>query len=332
MDELQGSVGRNGQNRPEDVKQVQHYLNFAGESLTIDGLAGPATIAAIERFQRGVAGLSRPDGLIEPGRSTWKALRAFADKNSELQGSVGRNGWNRPEDVKRVQRYLNLAGQSLTVDGIAGSMTIAAIERFQREIAGVLRPDGLVEPGRTTWKALQTFAGDHQQPSSIAWGARVSQAFKAKVIEIAGRLGVSPGYLMACMAFETGETFDPAIKNAAGSGATGLIQFMPGTARALGTTVEALADMTALEQLDYVEKYFKPYRGKLKTLEDVYMAILYPAAIGKPGSHVLFETGSVAYEQNKGLDEDRDGNITLAEISAKVRAKYEKGLQAEFEG
>lgn len=329
MDELQGSVGRNGQNRPEDVKQVQHYLNLAGESVAVDGIAGPATIAAIEHFQREIAGFANPDGLVEPGRATWKALQTQTQASNELQDSVGRNGQNRPEDVKQVQHYLNLAGETLAVDGVAGPMTIAGIERFQREIAGLALPDGLVEPGRATWKALLAFADNRP---SIAWGGCVSGAFKDKVIDITARLRVSPDYLMACMAFETGETFDPAIKNAAGSGAVGLIQFMPNTARALGTTVEALAGMTALEQLDYVEKYFKPYRGKLNTLEDVYMAILYPAAIGKPASHVLFKSGSIAYEQNKGLDENRDGNITLAEISGKVRAKYEKGLKPEFRG
>ena len=34
--------------------------------------------------------------------------------------------------------------------------------------------------------------------------------------------------------------------------------------------------MTAEEQLDYVEEYFKTSKGKLKSLEDVYMAILWP--------------------------------------------------------
>ena len=38
---------------------------------------------------------------------------------------------------------------------------------------------------------------------------------------------------MAVMSFETGGTFDPGIRNAAGSGATGLIQFMPSTAAGL---------------------------------------------------------------------------------------------------
>jgi hypothetical protein len=137
---------------------------------------------------------------------------------------------------------------------------------------------------------------------------------------------------MACMAFETGETFSPSIRNGAGSGATGLIQFMPSTARGLGTSTDALAGMTAVQQLDYVKKYFQSYKGRLKTLEDVYMAILYPAAIGKDKDSTLFAEGTTAYRQNSGFDANRDGKITPAEVSAKVREKYAKGQQAGFSG
>lgn len=71
----------------------------------------------------------------------------------------------------------------------------------------------------------------------IAWGAVVTPDFCKAVIATCKNLGIpDPSYLMACIAFETGETFSPAIKNSAGSGAVGLIQFMPSTAKALGTT------------------------------------------------------------------------------------------------
>jgi hypothetical protein len=162
----------------------------------------------------------------------------------------------------------------------------------------------------------------------IAWGAKVSPAFKAKVIRISRNLGVDPNYLMAAMAFESGETFSPSVRNRQ-SGATGLIQFMPSTAAFLGTSTGALAGMTAETQLDYVEKYFRPYTKKLNTLEDLYMAILWPAAIGKPNSQVLFSWPSNAYTQNKGLDTNNDGKITKEEATAKVRAELVKGLTAD---
>ena len=105
---------------------------------------------------------------------------------------------------------------------------------------------------------------------------KVSDAFKQKVIQIASDLKVNPNFLMAVMSFESGETFSPSIKNAAGSGAVGLIQFMPATAKQLGTTTAALAAMTAEDQLDFVAKYFRQFKKPLLTIEDVYMAVLLP--------------------------------------------------------
>ena len=167
---------------------------------------------------------------------------------------------------------------------------------------------------------------------AVAWGAKVSAAFKAKVVRISADLGCEPDDLMACMAFESGETFSPSVRNAAGSGATGLIQFMPSTATLLGTTTAALARMTPEQQLDYVAKYFRPYKGRLKTIEDVYMAILWPAAIGKPSDHVLFKAPGKTYAQNRGLDRDGDGRVTKREAAAAVSAKLAKGRRSGYLG
>jgi hypothetical protein len=96
-------------------------------------------------------------------------------------------------------------------------------------------------------------------PAQIAWGAKVSPEFKRRVLWAADALGCHPSDLMACMAWEDAETFKSDTKNAAGSGAVGLIQFMPKTAVGLGTTTAALAAMSPEDQLRYVYEYFKPY-------------------------------------------------------------------------
>ena len=149
---------------------------------------------------------------------------------------------------------------------------------------------------------------------------RVSASFKERVVQIADDLGTNPNFLMAVMSFETGESFDPAKRNPV-SGAVGLIQFMKPTARGLGTTQEALAQMTAEEQLDFVARHFKPFKGKLGTIEDTYMAVLFPAAVGKGAGHVLFKKPTTRYNQNSGLDINRDGVITVGEAADRVRAK-----------
>lgn len=277
-----------------------------------------------------------------------------------IRSSVGKKGVNKKSDVQLVQEALNRSlsqpQKLLKVDGIAGLLTIGAIERFQKNIVGFSKPDGLIDVDGKTWPKMARYLIDSppqktkdfqifpetqvldipsitlNQSKKIAWGNKVSGAFKDKVIQVCAHLDMPPDYLMSCMAFETGGTFSPSIKNAAGSGAIGLIQFMPKTAKGLGTTSEKLAKMTATEQLDYVKKYLNPYRSRLKKLEDVYMAILYPVAIGKPLTHTLFEEGSKTYTQNKGFDANKDKKISLKEISSKVRAMYDKGLSKGYLG
>lgn len=169
--------------------------------------------------------------------------------------------------------------------------------------------------------------------SILAWGARVSPEFARAAIRVAVRVRIAdPSWLMAVMAFETGETFSPSIKNAAGSGATGLIQFMPQTAFLLQTSTDLLAKMDAVHQLSYVERYFAPWTGRLRNLGDVYGAVLWPAMIGKPDDHIVFAQGGARpkiYLQNRGLDLDRDGDVEKREVVAKVAAKLAKGLRPE---
>jgi peptidoglycan hydrolase-like protein with peptidoglycan-binding domain len=149
---------------------------------------------------------------------------------------------------------------------------------------------------------------------------KTSQAFRQKVIDIAQHLGTDPNFLMAVMSFESDATFDSSVRNPQ-SGATGLIQFMPTTAKDLRTTTDALARMTAEQQLDYVARYFAPHKNRLKTLEDVYMAVLWPKAVGQSNNYVLFGYPTLAYEQNRALDIDKDGKITVAEATSFVRKR-----------
>ena len=171
-----------------------------------------------------------------------------------------------------------------------------------------------------------------QDRTSLAWGAKLTPEERTAVFDIADSLGMEADHLMGGMAFETGETFSPSIRNAAGSGAVGLIQFMPATLKPWGITPAQAAKMTRLEQLQLVHRYFKPFRNRLKTLNDVYMAILWPAAVGKPDSHALWTSKShpTTFRQNSGLDANKDRIITKGEAGAKVNAKLAKGCKAPY--
>lgn len=154
---------------------------------------------------------------------------------------------------------------------------------------------------------------------------KTSEEFRQRVVEMGKNLGVDPNWLLAVMAFETGSTFSPSIKNSLGF--TGLIQFGSTAAKELGTTQAALAKMTAVEQLDYVERYFQNVaraRGRLSTFTDVYMAVLWPAAVGKGDGFVLFRTPSSAYKANQALDWNQKGYVTAGDAASFPKRIYDK--------
>jgi hypothetical protein len=96
---------------------------------------------------------------------------------------------------------------------------------------------------------------------------------------------------------------------------------MPSTAEGLGTSTEALANMSRTEQMAWVEKYFEPYAGKLNNFGDLYMAVLWPRAVGESDDYVLFsQADGSTYTQNAGLDINGDGNITKGEAVQKAAA------------
>lgn len=173
-------------------------------------------------------------------------------------------------------------------------------------------------PAKRPSKTPTTPAGAPLPALPAVKGIELTSAdFRRQVFALAGELGMHAADLFLIMAFETAGTFDPAIRNPK-SGAVGLLQFMPDTARTLGTSSAALAAMTAADQLVYVRAYFRRFRP-LTTLEDAYMAVLWPKAIGTGRAHVLFSAGSIEYDQNRGLDLDRDGAVTVGEATERVR-------------
>lgn len=170
------------------------------------------------------------------------------------------------------------------------------------------------------------------QERKLVWGKKVTKEFRQKVIDIATRLGADPDHLMAIMAFETGATFDPKQRNLRDpvNGPVGLIQFTTTGATAVGTTKAKLAEMDALTQLDYVEKFLaKKKEAGLAKIEDLYAAVHWPAATGKPIDHVLYtkQEGDAGrnYRSNAGLDLNNDGKVTLGEAAQKVKDKLLEG-------
>ncbi len=229
--------------------------------------------------------------------------------------------------------------------GIKNPFANKTEEEVQEEVKGeVLQEDGstLREVNLTTAKPLKTMSGDSVGTASYTLPEEVAkdESFMSGVGDLSEKLNVPTEDLLAVMDFETGGSFDPAQENLAGSGAVGLIQFMPSTAEGLGTSTEELAAMTRTEQLEYVDKFLEEnYTGRMDGKEgdvsDLYMSVLFPAAVGKPDDFVLFGEGAMkgytgkAYEQNIGLDLNKDGSITKGEAASKVVDKLNKNSTSE---
>ncbi len=147
--------------------------------------------------------------------------------------------------------------------------------------------------------------------------------FEDKVKQVSHKLDVPPEWLMAVMHSES--RFDASVKNHKGSGATGLIQFMPTTAKDYDITVEKLRNMNHVEQMDFVFEYLNEKRETYRdydSLTDLYLAILYPKAIAEEYCYTLYAKPTKAYEMNIGLDKDKDGRVTVQDIDKHLRTIY----------
>ena len=214
------------------------------------------------------------------------------------------------------------AAKGLSVDGIVGPETRAAL-------LGQASPSGATPATPST--STPSTSGATPPPPVVTDGTE-SAAFQKLAAEAAKkngpefvnqvkamsqRLGVKPEWMLAVMKNESG--FSTTAVNKQG-GATGLIQFMPATARGLGTTTAELARMSPTEQLKYVEKYYSSFKGKIHNGADMYMATFWPAGVGKNDDYKL--GGETVARQNKIFDLDKNGQITAGEFRRYYQQRF----------
>ena len=133
------------------VQTLQYLLRARGHNVTVDGIFGPVTAAAVRAFQQ-QEGLAI-DGIVGP--ATWSALIITVRQGS--QGDAVRG-------VQEEFQFRNLSGdpnQGLQVDGIFGPETDAAVRGFQQALhqdIPSVAVDGIVGP--VTWQALVSGTAD----------------------------------------------------------------------------------------------------------------------------------------------------------------------------
>lgn len=162
-------------------------------------------------------------------------------------------------------------------------------------------------------------------------------AFIAKVIVVANNLGINPNWLMVIMYFETGATFSPSKWNPSKS-YVGLLQFGRVAASDLGTTVTALSKMTAVQQLDYVQKYYRMWFRYLKisrvnAFVDFYLVTLFPSKVNAGHQAEIESKGisGIAFAKaNRVFRPNSNGKITVGEINRVILTKLPTSWVSSF--
>jgi hypothetical protein len=159
MSSLNASVGKGGANQRADVRTVQTLLNDNHRKLTplpllvVDGIVGPRTLAAIEAFQRRVAGMAHPDVRVDPHGPTLTALRGcgcdppqenfpYRDETFAVIGRLAGlvNTYSAKFDVPPIAVAGSIADEFNTQRGVKG-----AIDWFQDQVLLNFMPNFAIE-------------------------------------------------------------------------------------------------------------------------------------------------------------------------------------------
>lgn len=335
-----GRSARNFFKSEKGSAQLQEYRGAVDAALVMLGTNDAASGNGVEFFQR------LDEELRRLGISAvFIGPPSFAP---DARGGGGK-GLLMQEAAQKLSILLRGAFPGRFLDAMPLSADLVA-PPFRRADRIHFTPPPKPEPGEKSGAAifadrlsdaLLSFSAENGAPAStakpIAFGRYVSEAFAEKVRAISSRLGFDPDWLMSVMYHESARSFSPSKRNP-GSKATGLIQFVGSTAAGLlglpktkEGREEALARMAAmsdLEQLDYVEKFLSPYKGRLRSLDDVASAV-FAGHLLRPGERV-FLRDTKAYEANPNTDKDKDGAIEAEEIWAPYRAAYKLGTGREY--
>jgi hypothetical protein len=194
------------------------------------------------------------------------------------------------------------------VDGVNGQLTRAAIGKFQHDqnitVDLKIGPETVDALNKEIAARQIHLAHSDIDPhakrvldKTTQSGEKVSDAdiadihdpdFSSKLKEVAKKLGISWENLWKIIKFESGGIpwkQNPFTK------ATGLIQFTEETAEGLGTSLEHLKTMSAVDQLDYVYKFYKGIKPGANVAQ-LYLKTILPAFAHKDDEFVVGKEGA----------------------------------------
>ena len=239
---------------------------------------------------------------------------------SIMQRIPSHEPWDQHENINPNQFSLAQTDASITPKEIAAN--------------GVEVP--AAPSANTPYPAKNGPAGDKGKVNGVPFSWTTDQPFLTKVKEVAQRLKFDPLDLIGIMYLESAGSMDPAITN--NLGFTGLIQFGVPAASSLGTTTAALRQMTRVEQMEWVYKYFNKLWGwpnakcPNPTIGNIYMTVFLPAFRFSPPDEKVAVLGDPKsggwYTANPGFDPSpKKGYITPAMVAEAAMIRKRAALQ-----
>ncbi len=322
LDALKSSLSSfDGAKGSTDEEQAQIDKQKAAIQQQIDTLEQTTIPAHEEARDKLEEQLNGDDGLKDQLQEKEDALKELQEERTEIEKEIAEKG---NDETKEALKNFQEVEQKL--DDLRAKLPEAQ-EKLVQAQEELTKVNELIKTKEAEELESEKSFYSGNLPAELvsALDGKLGSGFSAKLEQVAKNLNCDPADLLGMMQSESG--LNPKAYNKNG-GATGLIQFMPSTARSLGTTTEALMNMSAVEQLDYVEKYFSNWTGgsgQKLTGGDLYTLCFLPAYLDR---EVLCSSGDKYYSANSGLDANKDGQITKSELGNRVQNKYQEVLKS----
>lgn len=214
-----------------------------------------------------------------------------------------------------ISKVVHTFDNNQWVTKIEGFMTLLKDKSYYQtksKVRTARKPEIIMEAQATNRTDLDT------SPVKISKYPILTTEFLSKLDSVCAKLGCKRDDMLRVMYAES--TLNPKAENK-DSGASGLLQFTSITYPTIGVrNKQEILQSSPIKQLDYVEKYFLPYKGKLGSLYLLYGATFLPNLILSriaEDSYVLASAGTKVAEQNPSM-RDSQGKITIGSFKQYV--------------
>ena len=204
------------------------------------------------------------------------------------------------EAISSSNIYTVRSGDSLPSIASSNDTTVDGIMWQNPQFAspGDIQPGSRIRlPGAGMPTTASASPGGRRLPgavSSVSTGGKTSPEFDKKLQQVADKLGISFNDLYKIIKFESAGSFSPSSHDP-NNVSVGLIGFTEPTAKQLGTSKAELGQMSAVDQLDYVYRYYKMVGAQPgDNVGTLYMRTFLPAFAKSPDNTVLGQKGGGA--------------------------------------